>query len=107
MTMVTAASPELDPTMKNIGAAPRQAANVLRRGDPTRKAEALCLAAAEVRAARHDILRANAEDLAAAEKASLSTAMRDRLLLDDARVEAMAEGLEAIAAQPDPVGAEL
>jgi glutamate-5-semialdehyde dehydrogenase len=107
MTIVAAASPDLDRTMKNIGAAARQAADVLARADPTRKAEALCLAAAEVRAARHDILSANAEDLAAAEKASLSTAMRDRLLLDDARVEAMAEGLEAIAAQPDPVGAEL
>lgn len=107
MTIVAAASPEFDRTMKNIGAAARQAAEVLARADPTRKAEALFLAAAEVRAARHDILSANAEDLAAAEKASLSTAMRDRLLLDDARVEAMAEGLEAIAAQPDPVGAEL
>jgi glutamate-5-semialdehyde dehydrogenase len=48
------------------------------------------------------IIAANAEDIAAAP--GLSPAFRDRLLLNTARVEAMAKGLEEVAALPDPVG---
>jgi glutamate-5-semialdehyde dehydrogenase len=50
------------------------------------------------------ILAANAEDMKAAEARNLSGALLDRLKLNEARVEAMAKGLEEIAAQPDPVG---
>jgi len=107
MTASVADSPELGREMRAIALAARQAADVLARAEPGRKTEALRLAAAEVRAARRDILAANAEDVAAAEKESLSAALIDRLLLDDKRVEAMAQGLEAVAMQPDPVGTEL
>jgi glutamate-5-semialdehyde dehydrogenase len=48
------------------------------------------------------IIAANAEDIAAAP--GLTPAFRDRLLLNPARVEAMAKGLEEVAALPDPVG---
>jgi len=48
--------------------------------------------------------RANASDLDAATKAGLSTAMLDRLKLDDKRIAAMAKGLREVAALPDPVG---
>jgi glutamate-5-semialdehyde dehydrogenase len=51
-----------------------------------------------------EILEANAADLADERAASLTDALRDRLTLDPARVEAMAEGVRAIAALPDPVG---
>ncbi len=50
------------------------------------------------------ILAANAADLASARAAALSPALLDRLQLDDQRVEAMAKGLEDIAALADPVG---
>ncbi len=54
--------------------------------------------------AEASILEANAKDLAAAEANGLSSAMTDRLLLDSARVAAMADGVRQVAALPDPVG---
>src|SRR6202011_3352684 len=51
-----------------------------------------------------DILSANARDMAAAKANGAASAFLDRLVLDSARVEAMAKGLDAIAALPDPVG---
>jgi glutamate-5-semialdehyde dehydrogenase len=45
--------------------------------------------------------------VAGARRAGLPAAMIDRLLLDPRRIEAMARGLEEIAAFPDPVGTEL
>jgi glutamate-5-semialdehyde dehydrogenase len=50
------------------------------------------------------VLQANAEDLADERAAGLTSALRDRLTLDEARVAGMAEGVRAIAALPDPVG---
>ncbi len=49
--------------------------------------------------------RQTREDLAAAN--DLTPALRDRLMLDAKRVEAMAKGVEDVAALPDPVGREL
>ncbi|MGB8205618.1 MAG: glutamate-5-semialdehyde dehydrogenase, partial [Candidatus Baltobacteraceae bacterium] len=71
------------------------------------KSAALRQAAAAVRAARSELLAANAEDLAAAEGMSLSAPLLDRLRLGDKGIEAMAQGLETVAALPDPVGSEL
>jgi glutamate-5-semialdehyde dehydrogenase len=51
-----------------------------------------------------EILEANADDLADERAGGLTPALRDRLTLDEARVAAMAEGVRAIAALPDPVG---
>ncbi len=51
-----------------------------------------------------EILEANAADLADERAAGLTEALRDRLTLDEARVDAMADGVRAIAALPDPVG---
>jgi glutamate-5-semialdehyde dehydrogenase len=46
----------------------------------------------------------NGKDIAAAKEKGLSGAMVDRLLLDDRRIHAMAQGLREVAALPDPVG---
>jgi len=54
-----------------------------------------------------EVLEANAADLADERAAGLTAALRDRLTLDEGRIEAMAEGVRAIAALPDPVGEEL
>ena len=51
-----------------------------------------------------EILEANAADLADERATGLTSALRDRLTLDEARVGAMADGVRAIAALPDPVG---
>ncbi len=48
--------------------------------------------------------QANALDMDAAAKSGLSSAMLDRLKLDDKRIVAIAEGLREVAALPDPVG---
>jgi len=48
--------------------------------------------------------QANALDMDAAAKSGLSSAMLDRLKLDDKRIAAMAKGLREVAALPDPVG---
>jgi glutamate-5-semialdehyde dehydrogenase len=77
------------------------------RAAPERKTRALEAAAAAIRADRAAILEANRRDLAEAERLSLSSAMLDRLMLDEKRVEGMAKGLEDVARLPDPVGAEL
>jgi glutamate-5-semialdehyde dehydrogenase len=53
---------------------------------------------------RGPLIEANAEDLAAAEASGTSKTLLDRLKLTDARLEAMAASLRAVAAQPDPVG---
>jgi glutamate-5-semialdehyde dehydrogenase len=53
---------------------------------------------------RPGLLEANAGDMVAAAKMGLSSAMLDRLRLDDKRLAGMAEGLRQVAALPDPVG---
>jgi glutamate-5-semialdehyde dehydrogenase len=53
---------------------------------------------------KRDILIANAEDLADGKAAGLTSAMLDRLELNDKRIEAMAEGLDVVRGLPDPVG---
>lgn len=82
----------------------RSASAVLAQMPTQRKAAALRSAAAAIRAASGAILAANAGDVAAARANGLSAAMIDRLLLDEGRIEGMAQGVEAVAALPDPVG---
>ncbi|MGD0143810.1 MAG: glutamate-5-semialdehyde dehydrogenase [Rhizomicrobium sp.] len=90
-----------------MGLGARAAATRLREISPETKNAALRAMAAALRTRAKDILRANAEDLAAAESQNLPASMLDRLRLDEARIEAMAFGIEAIAALADPVGREL
>lgn len=71
----------------------------------TQKSAALNAAAAAIRAQKDAILAANKNDRDAAQH--LTDAMKDRLMLNDARIEAMAAGIETVAALPDPVGAVL
>ena len=68
------------------------------------KNRALDSIAAGLRDRTDAILEANAADLADERAQGLSDALTDRLSLDRARVEAMAEGVEAVAALEDPVG---
>ena len=82
--------------------AAKEAAGALARAARPAKDRALAEAAAALRARSGEIIAANAEDLDAA--TGLTAAFRDRLMLNPARVEAMAQGLEEVAALPDPVG---
>jgi glutamate-5-semialdehyde dehydrogenase len=91
--------------MNTLGAQAKAAAKAMRMADTQTKNKALILAAAVIRREMFEILAANAMDMRAAEESGLDEALKDRLLLNGDRVDAMAEGLEQIAALPDPVGA--
>lgn len=93
--------------MRALGQAARAAARELAYASSEQKDAALRAAADAVAAAAPEILAANAADMEAARAKGISGAMLDRLLLTEARVEGMVEGLRAIAGQPDPVGAVL
>ncbi|MDA1041447.1 MAG: glutamate-5-semialdehyde dehydrogenase [Planctomycetota bacterium] len=82
----------------------RRAAIDLAGIDSDQKAACLRAAAARIRGDAEAILAANRLDLAAAPGFGLSAAAIDRLTLDAQRVEAIAAGVEAVAALPDPVG---
>ena len=95
---------ELAALMEGIGRAAVAASDVLAQAGTARKNAALTAAAAALRARASEILAANERDVAAARAGGLGGAMLDRLQLDPARIEAMAAGVEQIAALPDPVG---
>ncbi len=81
--------------------AAKDASRVLARTDTATRDQALRVMAQSLRAASAEIIAANTADLAGFNGTS---AFRDRLLLNDQRVEAMAKGLEDVAALPDPLG---
>lgn len=91
-------------TMRAFAQRAKAASRVLAVATTAQKNRALELLAAGLRARTADILEVNAKDLADAKAAGKNAAFLDRLLLDPARVEAMAKAVEAIAALEDPVG---
>ncbi|MGV3481337.1 MAG: glutamate-5-semialdehyde dehydrogenase [Sphingobium sp.] len=90
--------------IREMAAAARAAAGRLAAMSGPRKATALAAAAQAVRADEVAILAANAEDMARATAAGLSSALLDRLRLDPGRLGAMADGIAAVAALDDPAG---
>ncbi|VAV87179.1 Gamma-glutamyl phosphate reductase [hydrothermal vent metagenome] len=88
--------------MQDMGKAARAASKELATSTTDQKNQALRAAADFIRADRQAILTANGKDMAAA--SGLAGALRDRLFLDEGRVENIATSLEAIADLPDPVG---
>ena len=90
--------------MRRVGAQARSASRAIACADTRVKNAALQALAAAIRRERATLLAANAEDVAAARAAGLEAALLDRLALSEKSIEAMAEGVEQIAALPDPVG---
>ncbi len=90
--------------MAEIGRRARAAARVLALTPAAQKDRALGAMAAAVRAQAARILGANAEDIAEARKAGVSGAFIDRLVLDAARLESIAAGIETVRGLTDPVG---
>ncbi len=93
--------------MQTIGRNARAASRELLVASTAAKQSALTAAAAAMRAATPAISSANTRDLDAAREAGRPAAFIDRLMLNPARIEAIARSLEAIAALPDPVGARI
>lgn len=87
-----------------LGRRAKAAAAALRNTSSDAKNRALLEAARLIRSNKAEILDANARDMDAARNAGMTSALQDRLLLNDARIEGMARGLDDIVALPDPVG---
>lgn len=107
MTASVEAASALGEEMQALGRAARSAAAVLALAGAEVKNLALTAAAAAVRAEAAAILAANAQDIEAAGSRGLAGPLVERLTLTPARVEAIAKGLEEIAALPDPIGGVL
>jgi glutamate-5-semialdehyde dehydrogenase len=90
--------------MAALGQHAREAAAQLALASPEAKVTALKAAAAAVRDRQDEVLAANAEDVDAAKANRIGAALIDRLMLDPKRLEGIAQGLEDIAALPDPIG---
>ncbi|MCK0197871.1 glutamate-5-semialdehyde dehydrogenase [Ancylobacter sp. 6x-1] len=90
--------------MAEIGRRARAAARTLALAGPEQKNAALMAAAAAIRARSADILAANAADVEAARASGQSVALVDRLVLNAARIAAIAGAVEEVAGLPDPVG---
>ena len=87
-----------------LGVKARAAAQALRAYSTEQKNAALEAIAAALEAAKEEIGKANAEDVAESAANGLSPAMLDRLTLTDARFAAMVQGVRDIISLPDPVG---
>jgi glutamate-5-semialdehyde dehydrogenase len=96
--------PSIPALMQQLGENARTAYHALAEASTEQKNKALQAAANALRAQKTAILKANEKDITAAEKAGIKGPMLERLVLSDARIEAMAKGLEDIATLPDPVG---
>jgi glutamate-5-semialdehyde dehydrogenase len=94
-------------TMLTLGRHAREAAHAVGALATEEKNRVLAAMAQTLLDRRDTLQRANHQDIESARHAGLSTAMVDRLTLNDARIDAMAAGLRDVAGLPDPVGEEL
>ncbi len=90
--------------VKQIAADARQAAIAMARLSSGRKNDLLTAMADALIAGSAELIAENARDLETGRQKGLSGAMLDRLMLNDARIRGMADGLREVAALPDPVG---
>lgn len=114
MATILAASPDIAPAVTidepvevlvpRLAREGRAAQAVLAHLSTADKERALRLAAAALRRAGPAILAANAQDMARGRANGLTAALLDRLLLDETRLEHMAQAVEAVAVLDDPVG---
>jgi len=91
-------------SLSEIGARAKAASAILARSSSERRRDALHAMAAGLAETGDSILEVNRKDLAAAEAGGLKGALVDRLALNEKRIGQMAEGLRAVAEQPDPLG---
>jgi len=90
--------------MNTLGRQARAASRLMAKASTAAKNAALLAMAAEIRARSAELLAANAADVDEARANGLDAAMLDRLTITTKSVETMAQGLEQVAALPDPIG---
>jgi glutamate-5-semialdehyde dehydrogenase len=103
---VQAAPTEIDALMADMGRRARASADALRLSTADTRSSALRAIATALRARSDAILAANAQDIHRARTNGLSDALIDRLALTPARVTAIADAVDEVAAFPDPLGVE-
>ena len=91
-------------TLEEIGKLAKAAEPALRVLNTGKKDQALLKVAEELLAKTADILEANEKDVIRARENGMKPGLIDRLMLDESRIEGMAEGIRQVAALPDPVG---
>ena len=97
-------SGDIAEVMRALGRGAKAAARALALAPAAQKDAALAAMAKAVRGKAADILAANAEDIAEAKSEGANAAFIDRLMLDEKRVAAMADGIEVVRGLADPVG---
>ncbi len=90
--------------MQKVGIAARAASREMAAADTNVKNKALNFIASAIVREKSALLSANKQDCDAAKANGLDAAMLDRLTLTEKSINAMAEGLQQIAALPDPIG---
>jgi glutamate-5-semialdehyde dehydrogenase len=90
--------------MQAMGEAARKASRAMAAADTNTKNQALLHIAAAILREKATLLNANQQDCATAKANGLDTAMLERLTLTEKSIAGMAEGLQQIAALPDPIG---
>jgi glutamate-5-semialdehyde dehydrogenase len=95
---------DLQSYVEELGQRARRASRLLTTLDGDAKIAILNRIATSLRQNTQPLLQANAKDIAAAQSANLAPALIKRLELNEKKIEAMAQGVEQIAAQTDPVG---
>ncbi|MEA1952913.1 MAG: glutamate-5-semialdehyde dehydrogenase [Campylobacterota bacterium] len=90
--------------MEEFLAKAKESSRVLTTLSGTQKNKILREMSEALRSSKDDILKANALDMADAETNALSSSLKDRLFLDEGRVNGMAVAIEEIAALKEPVG---
>ncbi|GGY38577.1 gamma-glutamyl phosphate reductase [Bacterioplanes sanyensis] len=90
--------------MHSLGQQARDASRAMNRASSADKNRALLAIADAIQTARPELHSANAEDLQRGRDNGLDAALLDRLELTEARIDAMLEGLQQVAALADPVG---
>ena len=82
----------------------KKASHLLARATTLEKNKTLRIIAKEIKAQTTKIIEENKKDIEFAKSKNLSSAMIDRLTLDNKRINQMAESIEQIISLPDPVG---
>lgn len=92
---------QLEETVKRA----RAAAGRSSHGSPSLKKKLLLDVASRIRSCKKRLTSENAKDIRNAKAAGLPPAMIDRLLLNEKRIQIMAEGVRSVANLKDPIGA--
>ncbi len=94
----------LESYMNQIGQQARAASRLLAKASTAQKNAALMAMAEALEAERPRLIAENSKDMENGRAKGLDAALLDRLLLNDARIDGMIEGLKQVATLPDPIG---